>query len=160
MYKKIKSGPINEITQTHINEFSKEGLRTLVIAKRELTESEHSEWNYLYESAVNSLHNRDQLLEEAAEKIELDLNLIGCTAIEDKLQERVPQTINYLIKAGIKIYVITGDKKETAINIGYSTNLLQSYQKLISIDLENSPKPLTECRKQLQKAIDEVQVFK
>jgi phospholipid-transporting ATPase len=58
-------------------------------------------------------------------QIECNLNLIGATAIEDKLQEGVPFTIDTLLKAGIHIWVLTGDKQETAINIGHSCKLLQ-----------------------------------
>lgn len=56
---------------------------------------------------------------QVAELIEKDLILIGCTAIEDKLQEGVPTCIETLARAGIKIWMLTGDKMETAINIGY-----------------------------------------
>lgn len=160
MYKRISSSPIAEITQSHLSDFSKEGLRTLVIARRELTPQEHAEWNKLYESAMNSLHNREQLVEEVAERIEVNLELIGCTAIEDKLQDGVPETIAYLIRAGIKVYVITGDKRETAINIGYSTNLLQPSQKLITINPEKSSRPLSECKKQIEEGLAQVQVIK
>jgi P-type E1-E2 ATPase len=56
---------------------------------------------------------------QVAELIENDLILIGSTAIEDKLQEGVPRCIETLQRAGIKIWVLTGDKIETAINIAY-----------------------------------------
>lgn len=59
-------------------------------------------------------------MEKVQEMIECDLDLVGATAIEDKLQDQVGETISYLRKTGIKIWVLTGDKIETAINIGYS----------------------------------------
>lgn len=58
------------------------------------------------------------------EKIEQDLELIGSTAIEDKLQDQVPDTIQFMKEAGIKVWVLTGDKTETAINIGVAAGLL------------------------------------
>ncbi len=64
------------------------------------------------------------LVQESSERIERDLLLIGSTAIEDRLQDGVPETIAKLAQAGIKIWVLTGDKVETAINIGRSCNLL------------------------------------
>jgi phospholipid-translocating ATPase len=70
--------------------------------------------------------NRDQALEQVYEKIEHSLVLLGSTAIEDKLQEGVPETITHLKQAGIKVWVLTGDKVETAINIGYSAGLLHA----------------------------------
>lgn len=63
-------------------------------------------------------------LEEAANLIETKLRLIGATAIEDKLQDGVPETIAALLQADINMWVLTGDKQETAINIGYSCRLL------------------------------------
>uniref|UniRef100_A0A1I8FG50 Phospholipid-transporting ATPase n=1 Tax=Macrostomum lignano TaxID=282301 RepID=A0A1I8FG50_9PLAT len=76
--------------------------------------------------ACNHVENREQLLADVASKIETNLELLGATAIEDKLQVGVPATINDLLLAGIRIWVLTGDKLETAINIGYSCRLLQS----------------------------------
>merc|ERR1740133_624551 len=61
---------------------------------------------------------------DVAELIEKDMVLVGASAIEDKLQDEVPQTIADIRAAGIKIWVLTGDKMETAINIGYSCKLL------------------------------------
>ena len=61
-----------------------------------------------------------------AEEIEKRLQLLGCTAIEDKLQEGVPQCIERLAAAGIRIWVLTGDKQETAINVGFACSLLQT----------------------------------
>lgn len=63
---------------------------------------------------------------QVAELIEKDLNLIGCTAIEDKLQEGVPACIETLARAGIKIWVLTGDKMETAVNIGYGELIINT----------------------------------
>ncbi len=63
---------------------------------------------------------REQKIDDAAEKIEVNLKLIGSTAIEDLLQDQVGETIQALKDAGIKLWVLTGDKIETAINIGYS----------------------------------------
>lgn len=69
-------------------------------------------------------HTRQEMLEELAEEMERDLQLLGATGIEDRLQDGVPETIQLLKRAGIKIWVLTGDKMETAISIGVSTGLL------------------------------------
>jgi phospholipid-transporting ATPase len=113
-------------------------LRTLVLAKRELTLQEYSDWKEIFHQAVTSIDNREERVEAACEIIENDLVLLGCTAIEDKLQEQVPETIHYLLEAGIQIWVLTGDKQETAINIGYSSRLLTPDMELIIINAENS----------------------
>lgn len=73
-------------------------------------------------------------MEKAADLIEKKLTLIGATAIEDKLQEGVPETIASLLKADINIWVLTGDKQETAINIGYSCKLIVQGMPIIILD--------------------------
>ena len=75
------------------------------------------------------MHNREQMLEDSFETIEHSLHLIGSTAIEDKLQDKVPQTIRFLRKSNLKVWVLTGDKVETAINIGFSSGLLDDDMK-------------------------------
>lgn len=119
--------------QMHLGEFAKEGLRTLVLGMKILTEDECSDWLAEYESAATSLKDRDGLLFSAAKSIERDLHIVGATAIEDKLQVKVPETIATLEKAGIKLWVLTGDKRETAVEIGYSTNVLTSKMHLTQV---------------------------
>ena len=111
-------------TVTHLEEYASEGLRTLCIAYRDISDSEYVTWKAVYDSASTSLINRQSKLDEAAELIENNLTLLGATAIEDKLQEGVPDTIHTLMEAGIKVWVLTGDRQETAINIGYSCKLI------------------------------------
>ncbi len=72
------------------------------------------------------MEEREQKMEELQEEMETELCLIGATAIEDKLQDEVGLTIQALKDAGIKVWVLTGDKIETAINIGFSCSLLNS----------------------------------
>jgi magnesium-transporting ATPase (P-type) len=110
--------------QSHLGEFASEGLRTLVLGIRFLSDAQSEEWLEMFKNASTSIKDRDQKLKEAAVEIEKDLHIVGATAIEDKLQEGVPDTIATLGKAGIKLWVLTGDKRETAIEIGYSTKVL------------------------------------
>ncbi|XP_035895960.1 phospholipid-transporting ATPase ID isoform X7 [Anopheles stephensi] len=111
-------------TQEHLNKFAGEGLRTLVLAERRLTKEFYDSWLVRQREAALSLDGREDKLGAIYEEIECDMQLVGVTAIEDKLQDGVPQTIANLQLAGIKIWVLTGDKQETAINIGYSCQLL------------------------------------
>lgn len=113
---------IEDATKT----FSSLGLRTLVYASRVVAENEWQLWKVEYEDACNAMSNRTALKEEAACRIEHDLDFTGVTAVEDKLQDNVPATISFLRAAGIRIWVLTGDKVETAENIGYSSRLLSS----------------------------------
>eukprot|EP01102_Stenamoeba_stenopodia_P013883 TRINITY_DN4552_c0_g1_i4.p1 TRINITY_DN4552_c0_g1~~TRINITY_DN4552_c0_g1_i4.p1 ORF type:complete len:865 (-),score=131.30 TRINITY_DN4552_c0_g1_i4:43-2637(-) len=110
----------------HLHDFSVSGLRTLLFARKALSNDEFESFHREYQQARASLGNRDAEMEAVSDKIERNLILVGATAIEDKLQHNVPETIEYLLSMGIKVWMITGDKQETAINIGYSTRLLKS----------------------------------
>ncbi|KAJ6651157.1 hypothetical protein lerEdw1_000754, partial [Lerista edwardsae] len=120
-----------EITLKHLELFATEGLRTLCFAVAEISESDYQEWLNVYQRAATSVQNRALKLEESYELIE---KLLGATAIEDKLQDQVPETIETLMKADIKIWILTGDKQETAINIGHSCKLLRKNMGLILIN--------------------------
>ncbi|OJD30667.1 p-type atpase [Diplodia corticola] len=120
----------------HINDFSTEGLRTLLYGFRFLDEQEYQAWKKVYLDATTSLVDRQDMIERAGEMIEQDLDLAGATAIEDKLQNGVPQTIDKLRRANIKMWMLTGDKRETAINIGHSCRLIKDYSSLTILDHE------------------------
>jgi len=128
IFERLKAGQqsLKMETLDHLHKFASEGLRTLVLGVRELTEQEFQQWKTEHHKAAVALENRDERLDNVYDIIEKDLALVGATAIEDKLQDGVAQTIANLGTAGIKIWVLTGDKQETAINIGYSCNLLSS----------------------------------
>lgn len=83
------------------------------------------------------LENREEAVSKCQEELEKDLTIIGATGIEDKLQDEVDETIDLLKKAGIKVWVLTGDKTETAINIGYSCKLLDDDQEIFVIDVQD-----------------------
>ncbi|CAG8515945.1 8749_t:CDS:2 [Funneliformis caledonium] len=133
-----------------IQEFSTEGLRTLLYGHRFINQDEYAVWSKLYQEASVSLVDRQQKLEEVAELIERDLEITGATAIEDKLQNGVPETIDKLRKAGIKIWMLTGDKRETAINIGYSCSLIKEYSTTIIVDSN------VDLKKSLQNSLKDI----
>uniref|UniRef100_A0A8C9SHL6 Phospholipid-transporting ATPase n=1 Tax=Scleropages formosus TaxID=113540 RepID=A0A8C9SHL6_SCLFO len=112
------------VTSDHLNEYAADGLRTLVLAYRDLSEQQWEDWAAQLHSAERAPDYREDRLAAAYEEIEQDMMLLGATAIEDKLQEGVPETIALLSLANIKIWVLTGDKQETAVNIGYSCKML------------------------------------
>ncbi|KAH7848010.1 hypothetical protein Vadar_032766 [Vaccinium darrowii] len=108
-----------EATTKHLKDYGEAGLRTLALAYRKLEEAEYSTWNNEFIKAKTSIGgDREAVLERVSNLIEKDLILVGATAVEDKLQKGVPQCIDKLAQAGLKIWVLTGDKLETAINIG------------------------------------------
>ncbi|GJJ67904.1 phospholipid-transporting ATPase [Entomortierella parvispora] len=120
-----------DATMQHLEDYATEGLRTLCIAMREIPDKEYHHWVQIYDRASTTIQNRGEELDKAAELIEKNLFLLGATAIEDKLQDGVPETIHTLQQAGIKVWVLTGDRQETAINIGYSCKLIQEDMSLI-----------------------------
>ncbi|KAK9051144.1 hypothetical protein SSX86_027770 [Deinandra increscens subsp. villosa] len=133
-----KGRQFEEKTRDHVHEYADAGLRTLILAYRELSEKEYQEFNEKFTEAKNSISaERDDMISEVTDQIEKDLILLGATAIEDKLQKGVPETIDKLAQAGIKIWVLTGDKMETAINIGFACSLLRQGMKQIVITLES-----------------------
>jgi magnesium-transporting ATPase (P-type) len=105
---------------------SVKGLRTLLMAMRVIDESEYKAFLADISSAEKDVINREKLLAQIYDKFERGLVLLGATAVEDRLQDNVPETINDLQEAGIKIWMLTGDKLETAENIGYSCKLLKN----------------------------------
>lgn len=132
-------GFLVERTLKHVEQFSSNGLRTLLYAYKPLDEATFDSWNHQYTQAKMAVKDRSQKVEEAGGLIESDgLRLLGCTAIEDKLQDGVPETIEKLRRAGMKMWMLTGDKRETAINIGYSCRLIKDFSKLVILSLENS----------------------
>lgn len=114
--------------------FGNLGLRTLVLAEKRIPKEEYHVWNRAYESTKNMIENRLENIYRMQNEMEKNLSLIGATAIEDKLQDGVEETILSLKNAGIKVWVLTGDKIETAINIGYACGLLNSKMERIIIE--------------------------
>jgi phospholipid-transporting ATPase len=121
-------------TSAHLERFAAIGLRTLCIGRAQLDDARYAEWNKSFHAASIALVDRDGKLDAAAEDIEKNLTLVGATAIEDKLQIGVPDTIALLARAGINIWVLTGDKQETAINIAYSCKLFTAAMQVVLLN--------------------------
>jgi phospholipid-transporting ATPase len=131
------SETMKQKTLEHLDIFATQGLRTLCCAFADISNQGYEDWKKIYHKASIAVQDRELKLEEASELIETNLRLVGATAIEDKLQDKVPETIAALIKAGISVWVLTGDKQETAINIGYSSRLLSQSMELLMINHES-----------------------
>lgn len=128
---------IREKTQKHLDDYAKRGLRTLCIAKKVMSDTEYEEWLRNHFLAETSIDNREELLLESAMRLENKLTLLGATGIEDRLQEGVPEAIEALHTAGIKIWMLTGDKQETAVNIAYACKLLEPDDKLFVLHTQS-----------------------
>ena len=113
-----------EKIKTYGTQFSTRGFRVLLMAFKYISKKEYKSWKKQYDAAATEIENREKSLAEVAALIEKDLYLIGCTAVEDALQDDVPETINDLLKAGISFWMLTGDKYETAENIGKTCTLI------------------------------------
>lgn len=143
--------PIVEATLQHLEEYASEGLRTLCLAMREVPEDEFQQWLHIYEKASTIVTgNRAEELDKAYELIEKDFYLLGATAIEDRLQDGVPDTIHTLQTAGIKIWVLTGDRQETAINIGMSCKLISEDMTLLIVNEETAQATRDNLEKKLE----------
>eukprot|EP00960_Hanusia_phi_P002109 60918-Hanusia_phi.AAC.1 len=127
--------------------YAMEGLRTLVLAKRRLTEEQWRRWNETHRAAATALVDREEELARAAEVIEQGMRFVGVTAIEDKLQEGVPAAIKRLREARMRIWMLTGDKMETAENIGFACNLLHDNMSIQRIAVDTLPRAKEELRK-------------
>ncbi|RXN31097.1 phospholipid-transporting ATPase IC-like protein [Labeo rohita] len=125
--------------------FAQSCLRTLCVAVRLVPEALWTEWSRALSQAGTSTGNQETALEEIYNQMEKDLTLLGVTAIEDRLQEGVPETISTLRRAGVKVWVLTGDKTETAVNVGYACKLMDPDTTLIQGEelrqLLESPSP-------------------
>ena len=130
----VNEGAVFERCFQHIDDFATEGLRTLLFAYRYLEEDEYKKWKSVYQEATTSLVDRQERIEAAAELVEQGFDLAGVTAIEDKLQKGVPETVDKLRRANIKVWMLTGDKRETAINIAHSARICKPFSEVYILD--------------------------
>ena len=142
MFDACTSGDI-EKTDQHINDFANLGLRTLVLGYKTITQEQYQAFDNALQTSSQSFVNRAKFVREVYQGMEHDLQLIGATGIEDKLQDDVVETIQDLKSAGIKVWMLTGDKKETAINLGHSAGLLSDNCALIDLCDNSDPRDVT-----------------
>jgi phospholipid-translocating ATPase len=134
-----KNTHIANQTQKHIDEFASAGLRTLAFARKKLTKTEFINFNNQLIEANSSLTNRAEKVEQCQRKVESGLDLLGATAVEDALQDDVRDTLVSIRAAGIKVWVLTGDKVETATNIALSCgHIPDDAVKYFIVDCKNA----------------------
>uniref|UniRef100_A0A8B9BPY3 Phospholipid-transporting ATPase n=1 Tax=Anser brachyrhynchus TaxID=132585 RepID=A0A8B9BPY3_9AVES len=132
IFPRVKEGKIDQI-RSRVERNAVEGLRTLCVAYKKLTAEEYSNAQKLLQTAKLALQDREKKLAEAYEKIERDFILLGATAVEDRLQEKAADTIEALQKAGIKVWVLTGDKMETAAATCYACKLFRRNTQILEL---------------------------
>lgn len=149
---KPEEQPYLEVTQMALDDFSRVGLRTLVFASKILTAEQFEAIQAEYSKAYESV-DRKSKIKTLCEKVEKDLFLLGCTAIEDNLQDKVPESIKKFLEANIKVWMITGDKFETAENIAGCAGLTDSetfIYRFKSANQEEFPEKVKELKRMIQ----------
>ena len=144
-------------TERHLEDHANDGLRTLILTEKTIDPTTYADWSKRYRAALVDLVELDKKerelpneIERLMSEVEIGMSLVGSTAIEDKLQTAVPQTIADMGRAGIAVWVLTGDKEETAINIAYACELFDTRTKVHVINLKTAP-DMAAVKKELQR---------
>uniref|UniRef100_A0A8C4MBS0 Phospholipid-transporting ATPase n=1 Tax=Equus asinus asinus TaxID=83772 RepID=A0A8C4MBS0_EQUAS len=145
-----------EKTRIHVDEFALKGLRTLCMAYRQLTSKEYEEIDRRLFEARTALQQREEKLAHVFQFIEKDLILLGATAVEDRLQDKVRETIEALRMAGIKVWVLTGDKHETAVSVSLSCGHFHRTMNILELTNQKSD---SDCRKTLLCPTEDIIIF-
>lgn len=149
--------PYLEKTQKVLEDFSCVGLRTLLFAMRVLSKRQYKAISKLYNEAIKSSDKKAKL-SYLCKMVEKDLVLLGCSAVEDKLQDKVHSSITRFFQANIKVWMITGDKLQTAENIALSAGIFQPTMKIFSVgetNKQNFPSVIFELKKRIQATPDD-----
>ena len=125
-----------EATTAQIREYSRTGLRGLVMAARTVNEMEYHQWREQLLAAENSIESKDALLRECYDMLEKDLRILGGTGVEDRLQPMVPSTLTNMRAAGLAIWLLTGDSRQTAESVATSCNLITHETKVVALNFE------------------------
>uniref|UniRef100_A0A3B1IPE6 Phospholipid-transporting ATPase n=1 Tax=Astyanax mexicanus TaxID=7994 RepID=A0A3B1IPE6_ASTMX len=120
----------NDWLEEECGNMAREGLRTLVVAKKSLSEEQYQDFESRYNQAKLSLHDRGLKVAAVVESLEREMELLCLTGVEDQLQADVRPTLELLRNAGIKIWMLTGDKLETATCIAKSSHLVSRSQDI------------------------------
>ncbi|KAI8065143.1 aminophospholipid-transporting P-type ATPase [Gongronella butleri] len=121
----------NDWLEEECGNMAREGLRTLVVARKRLSEEAYEEFRARFHEAEIALHERNALKQSVLEEmLESDLELLGLTGVEDKLQDGVKNTLEQMRNAGLRIWMLTGDKIETATCIAVSSKLVSRNQNI------------------------------
>lgn len=143
------SEPLPREAHAALSEFSRQGLRTLVVAKRQMSAADYAMWRSMWDEAGSEMEDRAGKLDAVAALAEVNLRYLGVTALEDRLQDSVPTTIAAMRKTGLRVWVLTGDKVETAIEIAKSCRLIDANMSLVTLVGAGSP---GECMRILREA--------
>lgn len=144
---------LDRYTQDHLQSFSQQGLRTLVVAMKKVSQADFSAWEAKMKAALSIVDNtRNEEVAKISAEMEVDLTFVGLTAVEDRLQDGVPIAIQRIKDAGVRLWVLTGDKTETAVDIARSCALFTTNTQLAYATEGLS---VEDTKKKLQRAKDD-----
>jgi magnesium-transporting ATPase (P-type) len=129
---KVNAPALLAATQAHLTEYVNDGLRTLLVAQATVPPAKYAAWAPSMHAADVALVGREEKRFAAMAELEVDLTLVGATAIEDKLQDGVGDAISSLRLGGVKVWMLTGDKVGTAVNIGFSCELIDTAMLMLT----------------------------
>ncbi|KAK8388975.1 hypothetical protein O3P69_020739 [Scylla paramamosain] len=139
----------HDATAAHIDDYALLGLRTLAVGRREINDQQYQLFATQLFQARMMMEGREEAVRKVKSQMEAELTLLGATGVEDLLQEGVQETLESLRVAGIKVWVLTGDKVETAVNIAYSCGHFKKFMTVLSLtglqDAENAAARLQQC---------------
>ncbi|XP_075058290.1 phospholipid-transporting ATPase IF isoform X2 [Mixophyes fleayi] len=158
IFPNAKGGEIDR-TRLHVDEFAMKGLRTLCMAYRRFTAEEYQEIDQRLLEARTALQHREERLADVFNIIERDLDLLGATGVEDKLQDKVQETIEALRLAGIKVWVLTGDKHETAVSVSLSCGHFHRTMNILELVQQKSDHECAEKLMQLARRLQDDHVI-
>eukprot|EP00884_Botryococcus_braunii_P002411 jgi/Botrbrau1/12170/Bobra.0186s0078.1 len=153
MIRSNSSKTLVDAANLNLHSFATRGLRTLAMGTKVLDKGDWRRWDAAYQQAASLLEGRDEALADLAAEVEGDLELVGISAIEDKLQDGVPEAIQTLLDAGMRVWMITGDKQETAINIAISCRLIHHPDDLLICNAHD-PAAAAALLEELQATLD------
>ncbi|OCT80725.1 hypothetical protein XELAEV_18027538mg [Xenopus laevis] len=153
-----KLGEIDR-TRIHVDEFASKGLRILCIAYKKFSPEEYNEIDQRLHEARTALQQREERLADVFNFIERDLVLLGATGVEDKLQDKVQETIEALRVAGIKVWVLTGDKHETAVSVSLSCGHFHRNMNILELVQQKTDRECAEQLRQLARRLTDDHVI-
>ncbi|KAM4664395.1 phospholipid-transporting ATPase IG isoform 1-T1 [Discoglossus pictus] len=136
MFHRVSQDQVERV-KVHVEQNALDGYRTLCVAFKELGPDEYDNINKQLDEAKMALQEREEKLAKVFDEIETDMHLLGATAVEDRLQEQAAETIEALHAAGMKVWVLTGDKMETAKSTCYACRLFQNNTELLELTSKN-----------------------
>ncbi|CAK0875724.1 unnamed protein product, partial [Prorocentrum cordatum] len=129
----------SEDFKKHLLQFTSHGLRTLVICRRQLTTLEADTFLQRMREAKGAFMNREKMMGKIADDMERSFDILGLSAVEDRIQDKVPETIDLMIRAGIKVWMLTGDNVETAVNIALACKLVDNEMRHYKLAMPDVP---------------------